>query len=357
MDTIEAKNMYFFNAIHEIGGTESFLYYLVSKYNDRDIVIVYRYGEKIQLERLARFCRVIKFQGQRIKCEKAFFNYNISIIDHVVADEYNVILHGDYNDRVERGQLKRDRLPIHAKITRYIGVSKLACESFEKLTGYKAELCYNPINLEVQPRRLHLLSATRLTAEKGKSRMLKLAKLLDANNIDFTWTVYTNDKDEIPHPKIHYHEPTLDISHEFKYTDYLVQLSDNEGYCYSIVEALMCGTPVICTPCPVFGELGLVNGKNCYYCDFDMKNVPITEIYNNIPKFDYAPPQDRWGDFIAEGESEYTKSLVYDVKITKSYYDLELYRKVEPGEIIRTTKERAEKMKNAKVGRILTKKP
>ena len=113
----------------------------------------------------------------------------------------------------------------------------------------------------------------------------------------------------------------LNIDDYISSADYLVQLSDNEGYCYSIVEALMCGTGVICTPCPVFEEIGLVNGENCFYCDFEMKNVPIEEIYETELNFKYTPKEDNWNNLLAPGPSPYQENFKYKfyVKATEKY--------------------------------------
>ena len=82
------KNIFYFRNISEIGGIETFLYYLSKEYNDYDITIFYNNADKKQLERLKERVRCIKFRGQEIECEKAFFNYNLDIIDNVKAKEY-----------------------------------------------------------------------------------------------------------------------------------------------------------------------------------------------------------------------------------------------------------------------------
>ena len=87
-------------------------------------------------------------------------------------------------------------------------------------------------------------------------------------------------------------KPRLDILDYVANADYLVQLSDNEGFCYSVVEALCAGTPVIVTPCPVFDEIGLVDGENCYKVPFDMKNFDVKKLLGEPLKFEYRPPQD-----------------------------------------------------------------
>ena len=165
------KNVIYHKHINCIGGIETFLYYLVKKYKDRDITIYYETGSKDQIDRLQQYVRVRKYKGERIKCDRAFFNYRLDIIDNIEAKEYIQIAHGKY------GELN---LPFntHPKITKYLGVSKEVCKDFKEGTGLDIELAYNLVEIDKPKKVLNLISATRLTIEKGKNRMIKLAKLL-----------------------------------------------------------------------------------------------------------------------------------------------------------------------------------
>lgn len=335
--TFEADNIYYFSVISEIGGIETFFYQLAKKYNNRNLTIIYREANEKQLKRLRKYVQCIPYCGQKIKCKKAFFNFNTDIIDSVEADEYILVIHGDYKTMIEQGQI--DFAPGHEKIDRYVGVSKIACEAFTKVTGKPCELCYNPIEIEQPKQVLNLISATRLTREKGKQRMELFAKALDDAGIPYLWTVFTNDTNAINNPNIIFMKPRLDISNYIANADYLVQLSDNEGYCYSVVEALGLGTPVIVTPCPVFNEIGVVDKKNGYILPFDMKNFSIEDIYMNIPKFYYLPFRDKWGELLTNSKSDYQnkKDKKFKVKATGAYrqlnlQDAELKRIPEAGE-------------------------
>lgn len=335
---IELTNMYYFSYLNFIGGTETFLYYLIKKYKDYDITIVYQRAEKEQLERLQKYAKCIQYTGQKIKCKKAFFNYGMDIIDNVEAEDYYFVIHADYQSLMKKNP--NFRPVISRKITKYIGVSEQACKSFSELMGVKCELCYNPLALDEPKRILNLVSATRLSREKGKERMIKLAKALDDAGIPYLWTVFTTDTNAIDNPNIVYMKPRLDINGYIKNADYLVQLSDSEGYCYSVVEALSMGVPVIVTPCPVFNEIGLEDKKNCYIVDFDMQNIPIEDIYNHIPKdFKYIPKKDRWNELFVLRKSSYVqdREYMYTVKALPSYKaksirDATLGRVPNPGE-------------------------
>ena len=135
--------------------------------------------------------------------------------------------------------------------------------------------------------------------------MIKLGELLDKGRIPYIWTIFTDSPDLIDNPNIIYMKPKLDISSYIADADALVQLSDCESYCYSIVEALMLGTEVIATDLPVLKELGVKDGVNGWICDFDMSNVDVEKIYNTPLNFKYEPPKDTWGEMLVKGKKEY----------------------------------------------------
>lgn len=335
---IKTTNLYYFYAISEMGGIETFFYQLVKKYKDIDLTIVYRVANDKQLARLKEYARCIRYEeGMTFKCTRAFFNFNTDIIDNVEADDYCLVIHGDYETMVKQGQIFA--APGHKKITKYIAVSERACKGYTALTGKKVELCYNPFVYEKPRKVLNLISATRLTREKGRGRMVQLAQALDKANIPYLWTIFTNDTNAIDSPNVIYMKPRLDIRDYIANADYLVQLSDNEGYCYSVVEALSAGVPVIVTPCPVFKELGLEDGKNCYFLPFDIEYPPVHKIYNEIPKFTYTPPKDRWNELLIPSKSTWLeeRDTIYTVSATSAYEqnkisDAQLHRIPKKGE-------------------------
>ena len=341
------NNVFYFYNINKIGGIESFFYYLAKKYKDHDITIFYQVGDKEQIKRLAKYVRVKKYTGAKIKCKKIFFNFNLDIIDNVEAEEYIQIAHGDY-------KAMKIKPNTHKKLTEVLGVSKQVCSTYKEVTGIDTKLAYNPISVDKPKKVLNLISATRLTAEKGKHRIIKLANMLDEANIPYIWTIFTDDKNAIKNPNIVYMEPRLDIVNYIANADYLVQLSDNEGYCYSVVESLSVGTPVIVTDIPVLKELG-VNKTNSFVLDFDLSNVPIKKIYKGLDPFTYKPKADNWSKFLAEGKSTYQEELKTIVKIlaVKQWYDLELGRNINKNEILEVNKVRAEYLADCKVAEIL----
>lgn len=331
------KNIFYFRVINSIGGIETFFYELAKKYRDWDITIYYQVGDYHQLERLRKYVRVKKYNGEKIVCDKAFFNFNLDIIDNVEAKEYIQIAHGDY-------KAMNIKPNTHPKITRYLGVSKTVCETFKEVTGFDTELVYNPFEVPKPRKLLRLISATRLSSEKGRPRMEELANRLDQKGIPWSWEIYTDSMNPIINDNIIYKKPRLDLIDRIAAADYLVQLSDNEGYCYSVVEALSVGTPVIVTPCPVFKEIGIKNRKNGFIIPFDMTTVPIDEIYEGLEPFTYKPKKDNWKNFLVPGPSTYEEEKVEEVELVviSPYVDMKFNRSMSPGDKITVTKARAE---------------
>lgn len=324
------KCIFYFKKINAIGGCESFFYYLSKKY---DFQIYYKEGDSKQIKRLSQNVEIHKYK-EPIICDKFFCNYGLDI--EVQAKEKYHIIHCDYKNVWFK--------PILYDDFKYIGVSKEVCNNFKELTGIDAELIYNPIYLDQikekknDDKKLHLISATRLTREKGLERMKKLARTLEKNNIDYIWEVYTNKKREIIGNNVIYKKPNLNIINEIAKADYLVQLSDSEAFCYSVVEALMVGTKVICTDLPVYKELGL-NEENAIIYDLNMNNININDIKKDY-KFKYTPPKDNWNKYLSTKKT-YDPNELVEVKILKGYTDIELNKKLKKNDLIKMTKQRA----------------
>lgn len=329
-------NVFYFKKINVVGGCESWFWYLSQLY--KDMVVYYKEGDPEQIKRLAHNIEVRKFDEQPINCDNFFCCYNPDILDYVNAKMYAHVIHCDYK-QVGFSPILND------KFDKYIAVSRLAGESFKEITGIDYELIYNPIKLDIpkvekyKDGKLHLISATRLTKEKGLNRMEKLARLLEQNNIEYEWLVYTNRKRKALGKNVIYSDPKLDIIEEIAKADALVQLSDCEAFCYSVIEALMVNTKVICTDLPVLKELGVEHGKNAIICDFNMNNVDLDMILDKDFKIDYKPPKSEWGKYL-KTTSEYNPKDKIKVKAKRSYTDNALGKKFQRNEEAYMTKER-----------------
>ena len=331
----KCSNAYYFRHLNTIGGIESHLMYLGKKYGkDYSITVFYRTGDNEQIRRLSQYVRVVQIDdNDRVECNALFCCFNREILDQCKAKKAYLVLHGDYKDMVERGQLGRNNLPLDDRVE-YLGVSELVSKSWEELTGIKCANIYEPIVLEKIDKPLLLMSATRLSAEKGWERMKKLCDVLNNNHVNYQWFIYTDTNKE-PLQNMVFLKPRLDITNLMGGYTAFVQLSDNEGFCLSVVEALSRGVPVIATDLPVLKELGL-NEKNSVILPLDMSNIPIEKIRKiGDLKFKYSAPADKWVDYLDTekmGDEEISVRAT-DVFKRKGLIDTVLNRIPQPGEI------------------------
>jgi glycosyltransferase involved in cell wall biosynthesis len=334
-------NVFYFNTLNSIGGIETFFWNLGKKYGkDFDITLFYRSGDPAQIERLSQFIRVRRFrEGMKIRCKRAFVCFNTDIMDDIEADEYYQMLHGDY---VSLGVYPQ----YHYKVQKYISVSETVRDAYQKGRGEDSIVSYNPF-VPVKPRKvLNLVSATRLTPDKGLNRMIALADALDVANIPYLWTVFTDVPRPSKNPNVIMMKPKLNVIDYIANADYYVQLSNAEGYCYSVVEALSVGTPVIVTDFKVIHEIGVENGKNGWVLPMNMENLPIAQIYKGLKKFKYAAPEDSWADLLVPGTCEDYEDPNKPVKIKckKVYWDIEFKREMNYGEEWEVPLHRADKL-------------
>ena len=317
---VKYTNVFVVNKIQELGGVETYLWEIAKKYHTYDVVIAYKEADSKQLARLNKLVRCIRL-SKPIYCKRCFqayeFEYNL-----VIADEYIQVIHANYEVQ---------KLPpnISPNINKYIGVSKWVCDAYKRLLEQRdihkdIEVCYNPISVEKPKKVLKLVSPTRLSKEKGKDRMIKLAEKLNEKNIPFIWLVFTDS--DIPNiPNMIKLPPRIDVRDYIAEADYLVQLSDTEGYCYAVMEAWLLGTMTITTPVPSFYEQGLRDGINGYVIDFEMTELDqfIDLIYNGVHKFKWEAAIDGYEKLIIKEPSTYSIDDFVELKATHNFYDTE----------------------------------
>lgn len=296
----------------------------------------YSEGNVEQVKRLAKLVEVRRYT-KPIKCDIFFSNYKCDI--EVEAKEKYHIIHYDplnvgFKTSYEEGW-------------KYIGVSEVACKGFKEITGHDIELIYNPVVIEKPKVKklegLNLISATRLTSEKGLERIVKLSDKLDKAGVEYTWTIYTNRVrkaiQQINSRNVIVKEQQLDLRKEVAESSYLVQLSSCESFGLSVCESLILGTPVIVTDLEAFHEIG-VNNDNGIFIDLEMKNIPIDEIVKGKKKVSYTPPKDHWEKYLSK-ESDYNPDEIVKVKSLCRLYLIEENLHLVPRQEVEVTKERA----------------
>lgn len=295
------SNVYYVNYINIIGGIEKHIYYLAKKYPHCPIAVVYTSGSEEQIEHLSSIVKCVKLEKNLIIHCECILSDALSKIPYERFVNYKkvcLILHNDYLAMFTNSG-KKPFIPNNKNSTApilYYGVSEQVCKSWKKMTNIDATCIYEPIIYDGNV--LRIISATRLTEEKGKWRIVKLLEALDKNKVNYLYDIYTNDYKFINHPNVRFEKPIKNIQAVIKNYDLFVQLSDNEGYGLSVQESLLNKVPCLLTPCPVYEELN-INSSVAIFVDFDMKKIPIDKIKNiKKIKVNYMPPNDRWEEIL-----------------------------------------------------------
>ena len=227
-------------------------------------------------------------------------------------------------------------------------VSETSKKSFK---DKEAEVVHNFMELD---KREHLLlvSATRFPApDKGiiEDRMRILAKMLNDKGISFTWLNFADRNMENPPRNFFNVGVSYNMQGMIKKADYLVQLSDSECWSYSCLEALMLGTPIICTPFPSAYEMGIVDGVNAHIVPFDM-DFDVQKLLD-IPKFDYEYDNEairkQWIHILGDTTPlhDYVPEQMVEVEIKEGFKDMKLNRYLGVGERLIMTKQRADEIR------------
>ena len=197
----------------------------------------------------------------------------------------------------------------------FIAVSKQAADGFTKRFNLPCKDILSFV-IPYTPRPvMKITSCSRVYNNKGFERMFHLADDLDECGVRFQWINYSEiDQNGVKYLQSKKHNlitflPALEHHHLMDMiaaSDYLVQLSDREGYCYAVHEALTLGTPVIVTDIDAFKDI-VIDGQNGYKLPLEMnyKEDTLLNIINNVPTgFEYKDnlPEiyNKWKEVLGE---------------------------------------------------------
>lgn len=345
--------------ISKIGGIESFLYnFFKSLHKYYDIMFVYKDGDEEQLKRYKKYVKCIKYNNQTFICDKYLCVSNQdNIADNVISlsGEYYDMIHADFT-------AMNWKYKTHKKTTKHIAVSNVAKKSIELQDDRPCVVIYNLLEMEEVKKPLMIMSAQRLSVEKGGEEAKLFARKLKEKNIPFIWLCFTDNKNG-EEDGIIFKQYVLDIENYFGGFDYFASFSRTESYGYSIVQAMSYGLPLIVRDIPVLDELKFKDGVHGYKINYDMSNIDeVIDKLTKKPKCIYNKLDD-YNDWLKElGElnkyNNYEEERDMKVKViaTKKFEGIrDAERNVYPkaGDEWETTKERAEFLQSKGVAEII----
>lgn len=276
---IKAQVIFYCEYANMIGGISTFLYNTCQHLKDYyDILVLYDRFDPMQCDRLRKIVRVMKNDpNQPISCDTIILNrLTDSIPKNVMYKKSVQVCHACKQKVIDLNPDNVDFL---------VNVSQASKSSW----GEKAKNGIVIHNMSYpEAKELLLVSATRMgVSDKGKNdqRIRTLAKMLNEKNIPFVWLNFSDRA--LPNPPENFINmgARVNIQSFIKRADYLVQLSDEEAYSMSILEALNLNTPVLATGFSSLFEEGFVDGIHGYVIPYDMK-FDIQKILT-IPKFNF----------------------------------------------------------------------
>ena len=284
---------------NSIGGVERFVENFVKRIAKHyNITLLFDWVENNDLLfEISDYCNIQKIDKSKVYNFDYFINstaWGFSPYDNINAKKVVQVVHADYRHVMANWNFKYAK---HAKTTHHVCVGKIVKEAFKEATPYKCDaVIHNLLDNSIKPEKkqknkiLTLITVSRISGEKGFKRMLQLADLLELKNISYIWNVYgnvqTNYSNQIvstfKNTKVSFKGIIRNPLPEINKADYLVQLSDTEGFAYSVYEAMQVKTPCLITPF-ASGNEQITDGVNGYILPFNMLNIDFDKIINNIP--------------------------------------------------------------------------
>lgn len=281
--------------LYKIGGIETAAKQISQAFADYDLTfIVGAKADLTQVKELAKRHSVVIDNGvDKYKADVLLLmNYDSAqhIIDRVEAKKVYQFCHADWQGLIDSGAFRGFQLEIHPRVDKVIAVSETAQKGLK--TAFNIDSIVVPnILCPLEDKRLVFLCLTRATIEKGIDRLLDMVDSFNAAGKNFVLFLCAPlegavkmIQDRVKSTRNILVLPPSPYTQELlRSADYLVQLSSNESYCYSVREALQMQVPVIVSDIPELSKL-VKEGENGFVIKNDMSNLDVDKIFNKVPK-------------------------------------------------------------------------
>lgn len=265
---------------YKIGGIETANMAIAKAFRDRNIVFVFGSGDSDQIMSLGKYHDVIIDDGhQTYDADVCIFtNYDSApaIMDRVHARKIYQQIHADFYALKQMPQWRNFAWEPNPRTSAILSVSETAQKGLQRAFQLDSIVVPNILSKR-DSRPIVFMSLTRATPEKGVDKLVALLRRFDEANKDYVLFLCSSieqgeDSDQLylrENPRVIAVQPTPHAQELLRAADYLIQLSYNESYCYSVREALQIGVPCIVSDIPELRKL-IQDGKNGYiYHDGD----------------------------------------------------------------------------------------
>lgn len=284
------------NLLYVIGGIETADYNLAKAFKDRHIKFVFREADAEQALRLAEYCEVEIDDGKK--------EYETDVLILANYDSYPLIkgrvkagkiyqqVHADWASMKKLPQWKDFVWSPDKDVDKVLAVSDTTAKALQ--TAFKKPIDSVVVpNILCEPEKSEFkvfLTLSRLSAEKGGELIVRMIDAFHKANKSFLWIISSTpsasriERELAKDKSVVFIKPGVDNGALLKKADYLVQLSKNESYCYSVHEALQVGTPVIGTQIPEIAKV-VKQGKTGYLVGPYLEGLDVEAIFSKKPEF------------------------------------------------------------------------
>lgn len=265
---------------YKIGGIETANMSIAKTFRDRNIVFVFGEANQDQAMALGRYHDVIIDDGRQIYDVDVciFTNYDSApaIMGRAHARKIYQQIHADFYALKQMPQWRNFTWEPNPRTSAILSVSETAQKGLQRAFQLDSIVVPNILSKR-DSRPVVFMSLTRATPEKGVDKLVALLRRFDEANKDYVLFLCSSieqgeDSAQLylrDNPRVITVQPTPYARELLRAADYLIQLSYNESYCYSVREALQLGVPCIVSDIPELRKL-IQNGKNGYiYHDGD----------------------------------------------------------------------------------------
>lgn len=278
--------------LYKIGGIETWCRNIAKLFADRNITFIISQADIDQLLSVGKYCDVVVDDGELYeKCDVLIISSCLTtgdVIFRIESRKCYQMVHADFSYLTRYPAWDGFRFGYAERRDRFISVSETAKKGLLKAFNEESVVIENPI---ADDESCVFITLSRASSEKGIERIVKLARQFEDEGRDFVWFLCSTLEQcerEVREaicgiPEIVVLPPGIHNQRLIRAADYLVQLSDNESYCYSMHEALRIGVPVIATD---FDEArrAIQPGKNGYLLKMDLSGVDSDAIFSKRPK-------------------------------------------------------------------------
>ena len=275
------------------GGINTANKHIAKAFADKNLAFIVDKKDMPTATELAKYCDVIIDENScRYECDVFIMsNYDTSniILPRVKARKVYTLIHADFGGLKRMAGWQNLAWRPCERCDKVLAVSETAQKGLETAFGVESVVVPN-ILTPLDPSRKVFIVLSRVSQEKGMDRVIELHDRFLAAGKDFCFYFCNEMVDstlaaEIEKRKRIVHIKSSEYNQELiRGADYLVQLSRNESYCYSIREALQRQVPVIVSDIPEFNKI-VKDGQNGFILNDDFSNLDIDKIFNSKLKF------------------------------------------------------------------------